>query len=170
MSSVGDGWMLHTLACQPSSRVAIFFEQFSGESLKICIAYRCKILLHFHTDLFCYWLISLHKVVPKVWLFTLELWVPEVPKHVKDVESGKRKMRSFFGSVAALWSCLSCLQRSSSCSVDVCQAPCHPAIVQARNQPRLPLFYTQICSYRLFCPISLHSVMLVKYSVISQLW
>lgn len=126
--------MLYTLACQPSSRVAIFFEQFSRESLKICITYRCNILLHFHPDLFCYWLISLHKVVPKVWLFTLELWVPEVPKHVKDVERGRRKMRIFFLAVLLL-----CEAASPVCSV----AP--PALwMSVRLHVILPLFRLEI--------------------------
>lgn len=110
------------------------------------------------------------QVVLNVWLFTLELWVPEVPKHIKDVGRGKRKMRRcFFGSIVALWNCLSCLQCRSCCSVCVCQAPCHPAIVQARNQHRPPLFYTQICSYRLLCPISLHFVMFFKNNTVSSL-
>lgn len=82
----------------------------------------------------------------------------------------KKEDEMFFGSVVAPWNGLSCLQCRPCCSVCDCQAPCHPAIVQARNQHRLPLFYPQICSYRLLCPISLHFVMLVKYSVTSQLW
>lgn len=97
------------------------------------------------------WLISIDKavltVLLKVWLLTFDLWVPEVPEHIKDVGSGKRKMRCFFGSVFTLWNCFSCLHCRSCCSVCLCQASCHPAIVQARNQHILPLFYTQIWSY-----------------------
>lgn len=67
--------------------------------------------------------------------------MPEVPENIKDAGRGKRKMRRCFLAAPPLCeSCLSCLRRRSCCSLCVCQAPCHPAIVQARNQHRLPLF------------------------------
>lgn len=106
-------------------------------------------------------------VLLKVWLF--DLWMPEVPKHIKDVGRGKRKTRRCFLAVSLL-----CEAASPVYSVDpaaLCVSVRLHVILplfRPEIQHRFPLFYTQICSYSLFCPVSLHFVMIVKLSVISQ--